>query len=125
MKKKNTKNKGIANADKTNFSGQFFCPDNLFCQANFFGWTIFLSGHFFVGTICLSQKNFCREFFLSGQKGIYHQVEFCRQLLAMGTDRTMIFPTSRLNRPQGLLSEQIALMKKKKKLSPPFQELEG
>ena len=46
---KRQQNKGIANADKQNWSGQFFCPDN-----------------FFVLTI-----------FLFGQKGIYHQVEFC------------------------------------------------
>ena len=45
--KKPKKNKGIANADKKNLSGQFFCPENfvvktillfgpLFCQDNFF-----------------------------------------------------------------------------------------
>ena len=68
------------------FSGQFLCPDNFFVGTIFFSRTIFLSRQFFcsdyflVRTIFLSEIFFCPDFFLSGQKGIYHQVEFCRIL---------------------------------------------
>ena len=93
----------------TFLSDQFFCPDNffvrtiflsgqLFCQDNFFVRTIFLSGqffcldnflsgqffcpdNFFVRTIFCPDNFFVRTIFLTGQKGIYHQVEFCQYCL--------------------------------------------
>ena len=48
------KTKGVANTDKNNLSGQYFCSEIFFCPDNFFVQT----------------------FFLSGQKGTYHQVKF-------------------------------------------------
>ena len=50
--------KGIANTDKKNVSGQFFCRE-------FFSRTISMYGQFF-----------CPYNFLSGKKGIYHKLEF-------------------------------------------------
>jgi hypothetical protein len=40
------KTKGIANADRKNLSGQFFCPDIFFVRTIFLS-TIYLSGQFF------------------------------------------------------------------------------
>ena len=102
---KKRKTMSIATADKKNLSGQFFvhtnflskivvCPDNFlfkifFCLDNFlsemffFVRNFFLSrpffgpDNFFVWTIFLIRQFFCPDNFFSGQKGIYHKVEFC------------------------------------------------
>ena len=74
-----------------------FCPDN------FFVLTTFLSRIFFVQTIFLSGQFFCpdnffvRTIFLSGQKGIYHQVEFCRWSLLEKSDLHHLGVQSMLN----------------------------
>ena len=65
-------------------SGQFFCPDNFLVRTIFLSGQFFCPDNFFVRTIFLSKHFFCPvnffvwTFFLSGQKGIYHQVEFCQ-----------------------------------------------
>ena len=44
------KTKGIANTDKKNLSGQFFCADNFFVRTIFFRQTIFCPDNFFLQT---------------------------------------------------------------------------